>query len=227
MIPEVTPFGGESPQNYEQKCPCVLVLDVSGSMKGQPLDELQEGLRVFKESATSDFVASQRLEVSLVTFNDGVQVLQPFALLGGDAFPSLSASGTTKLVDGVRKALALVEERKAYYRTTGQNYYRPIVVLITDGQPDSDQDVSGLSDEIRNGVANRKFIFWTVGVKGYNPDVLARIAPQDAPPLALDGLKFKEFFRWLSSSISIVAKSREGDKVQLPPVSDWTQVTIG
>lgn len=226
MTTDQNPFSGESPKNYEQKCACVLVLDVSGSMAGDPLTELQSGLQVFRDAVLADFVASQRLEVSLVTFCSDVQTAFPFSGLDGTTFPTLTAQGTTKLADGVRRAIAEVEARKSWYRSTGQNYYRPIIVLITDGAPDSDQDVEGLSQDIRSGVANKKFLFWAVGVKGYRHDILQKIAPTDTPPLPLDGLKFAEFFRWLSNSIQIVTKSNPGDIPTMPAVSEWTQVKL-
>ena len=40
-------FSAEAAENYEQKCLCVLVLDVSGSMSGEPIQELNKGLQDF------------------------------------------------------------------------------------------------------------------------------------------------------------------------------------
>jgi uncharacterized protein YegL len=37
-------------------------------------------------------------------------------------------------VDGMRLAMQKIEERKQWYRTTGQSYFRPFLVLITDGE---------------------------------------------------------------------------------------------
>lgn len=219
-------FKGESPENYEQKCLCVLVLDTSGSMEGEPINELNKGLQDFHQEVAMDFVASQRLEVSVVTFNSTTQVLREPALLQNLEMPRLSASGTTKLVDAVRTAMFKVEERKQWYRETGQNYYRPMIVLITDGEPDSDQDLSGLSDELQRSVAAKKFSFYALGVKGYNHAKLAQVCPPSTPPLPLDGYKFSEFFKWLSNSIGIITKSKEGDTLSLPPVSGWTQIQV-
>ena len=219
-------FGGESPVNYEQKCACMLVLDVSGSMAGEPIALLSAGLAAFRDEVIADFTAAQRLEVGIITFSSTVTVERPFALLDGTGLPQLNSSGTTKLVDGVRKAAEEIEARKSFYKSTGQNYYRPIMVLMTDGAPDADQDVAALSAEVRAAVAQRKYLFWAVGTKGYRHDLLAQIAPPETPPLALEGLKYAEFFKWLSNSISIVTKSKEGEKITLPSTSEWTQTTI-
>lgn len=218
-------FEGQSPDNYEQKCLCVLVLDISGSMQGEPIDELNKGLQEFHREVLSDFVASQRLEVSIITFGSSIQCIQDPALVNNFQMPTLSTSGSTKLVDGVRMSVDLVENRKKWYIDTGQKYYRPMVVLITDGEPDSDQDINGLSKEVAIGVANKNFMFYSLGVKGYNHQKLSQVC-STPPPLPLDGYKFGEFFKWLSRSMGIITKSAFGETLVLPPVSGWTQIKL-
>jgi uncharacterized protein YegL len=219
-------FTAESPENYEQKCHCVLVLDVSSSMAGQPIDQLNRGLAEFHRDVMQDYVAAQRLEISVVTFGSAVQVVQEPAMVSQFQMPKLIASGSTRLVDGVRKAISLDDDRKRWYRQTGQNYYRSIVVLITDGEPDAGQDLGGLAQEVQAGVTGKKFSFFALGVEGYSADKLARICPPATPPLPLDGLKFAEFFKWLSNSISIITTSKEGETLALPPVNGWTQMQL-
>jgi len=234
MAPEYTPylpvtthsgFEGESPENFEQKCLCVLVVDVSASMAGEAIQQLNNGLKEFQKEVLNDFVASQRLEIALVTFGNSAQTLVQPTLANQIEMPTLVANGGTKLVDGVRTALALIEERKKWYKETGQNYYRPMTVLITDGEPDPDQDVSGLSQEVGSAIASKKTLFYSLGVKGYNHQKLAQINATP-PPLPLDGYKFSEFFKWLSNSIGIITKSKEGDVLRLPSTNDWTQIQM-
>ena len=216
-------FQGESPENYEQKCLCVLALDVSGSMQGQAIDELNKGLQAFRQEVTNDFIASQRLEISIVTFGSQVQCIQEPTLISQADMPTLTALGTTKLVSGVRKAIEIVEQRKQWYKETGQNYYRPMIVLITDGEPDPDQDLPALAHEIAQNMNGKKFSFFALGVKGFNYDKLAELCPPPTHPLVLDGYKFAHFFRWLSNSIGIgIIKSAErGEKPKLLPPGDY------
>lgn len=218
-------FEGESPDNYEQKCLCVLVVDISGSMSGEPMNQLNKGLQEFHKEVIADFVASQRLEVSLVTFGSSVLCIQEPNLVNNFQMPTLATYGSTKLVDGVRLAMDVVENRKRWYKETGQNYYRPMIVLITDGEPDGDQDLMGLSNEVSSKVASKNFMFYSLGVRGYNHQKLNQIC-STPPPLPLDGYKFSEFFKWLSNSIGIITKSTEGEVLMLPPVSDWTQIQM-
>ena len=53
--------------NPEPRCPCVLLLDVSGSMGGKPLDELNAGLTTFRDELATDALAMKRVEVAIVT----------------------------------------------------------------------------------------------------------------------------------------------------------------
>ena len=222
----MNPFGGESPDNYEQKCLCVLVLDVSGSMDGVPIHQLNNGLQDFHMEVLSDFTASNRLEVSIITFGSVIRCIQEPCLVHHVNMPVLTTGGSTKLADAMKLAIRQVENRKIWYKNTGQNYYRPMIVLITDGEPDPDQDMAGLSREILDGVNSKKFTFYALGVQGYNHAKISQICHPSTPPLPLDGYKFSAFFKWLSNSIGIITKSKEGDKITLPPINGWLQAEV-
>ena len=210
-------FGGEQPVNYEQKCPCILVLDVSGSMDGRSINQLNDGLEKFSRDVMDDQITKSRLEVGIVTFGSSVSVAQEPKLIDQFDMPRLSANGTTKLVDGVREGIRMAEGRKLWYRDTGQNYYRPYVILITDGASDSDQDIAGLAQEIQRGVSGKHFNFWAFGVEDADMNMLQSISDPSAPPLLITNCDFAGFFKWLSNSVEKVVRSREGDKIDFTP----------
>ena len=56
----------EFAENPEPRCPCVLLLDTSGSMRGAPLDALNAGLEAFQQEIGRDTLASRRVEVAVV-----------------------------------------------------------------------------------------------------------------------------------------------------------------
>lgn len=61
------PFGAaEFAENSEPRCPCLLLLDTSGSMVGRPIDELNAGLQTFREELNADALAAKRVEVGLI-----------------------------------------------------------------------------------------------------------------------------------------------------------------
>ncbi|RYD70116.1 MAG: hypothetical protein EOP84_27220, partial [Verrucomicrobiaceae bacterium] len=66
---------------------------------------------------------------------------------------------------------------------------------------------------VKEGEANRQFQFFAVGVEGANFDILRQISVRE--PLKLDGLRFRDLFAWVSSSLSAVSQSQPGDQVAL------------
>ncbi len=217
-------FSTEVAANYEQKCLCVLVLDVSGSMAGEPIQELNKGLQDFYEDISNDPTTSQRLEVALVTFSHIVNTIQPPALVEDFTMPQLIASGSTATVDAVCEAIDIVSARKAWYKTTRQAYYRPWIILMTDGEPDSDQDINGLAQQIKQDTQNKKYVFLPIGVgKDANKALLEKIQGGIAP-MKLQGTKFGSFFKWLSASMGTVVNSTEGQQVDISAGADnWME----
>ena len=236
-------FMAESAENFEQKCLCVLVLDVSGSMREivdksnmqytgetvfldgnrynivtggiSKMDLLNEGLRDFYNQICSDETTSQRLELCIITFNDYVQVVQEPALPDNVTIPELDGDGETALVDAVNVAIDKVEARKNWYKQTGQPYYRPWIILMTDGEPNAGQDIDSLERRIKNDTAAKKYAFLPVGVGEANMHVLQQIAGEGMNATKLKGMRFAQFFRWLSASMGTITKAENGQSVNM------------
>ena len=212
-------FSAESAENYEQKCLCVLVLDVSGSMRGEPISELNKGLQDFYKDIMEDETTSQTLELCIMTFNEKVQTIQEPALVDNITMPTLEAGGSTAMVDAVNEAIAKVEARKKWYRETEQPYYRPWIILMTDGEPDVGQDVHGLGPRIKNDTQAKKYVFLPIGIQDANMETL-EILQGGMKPMKMQGLKFKQFFQWLSSSMGTIVNHTEGETVDISPNPD-------
>lgn len=67
----------EFAENPENRCPVILLLDTSASMAGQPIQELNRGMGLFKEDLLKDTQASLSAEVAIVSFGP-VKLLQDF-----------------------------------------------------------------------------------------------------------------------------------------------------
>lgn len=208
---EQVPFGGtEFAENPEPRCACMLLLDNSGSMRGSPIDELNEGLRAFADELAGDALASKRVEVAVVTFGP-VQVVNDFTSAQHFQAPNLSVAGDTPMGAAIETALSMVRSRKDVYKANGVSYYRPWVFLITDGGPTDSW--SHAAQLVKQGEQDKSFSFYAVGVDGANMDVLRQISVKE--PLKLKGLKFRELFAWLSASLSSVSRSTVSDQVPL------------
>ncbi|HUN56110.1 MAG TPA: VWA domain-containing protein [Smithella sp.] len=205
-------FGGtEFPDNPENRCPCLLLLDVSGSMTGNPIDQLNAGISTFKDSLVADSLAARRVEVCIVTFGGQVNVVQEFETVNTFIPPTLSAASDTPMGAAIKKGIEILRQRKDTYRANGISFYRPWIFLITDGGPtDNWQDAAAL---VREGETSRSFAFFTVAVENANMDILKQISVRE--PLKLKGLRFQDLFVWLSTSLKSVSNSKPGDEVAL------------
>jgi uncharacterized protein YegL len=208
-------------ENPENRCPVVLLLDTSGSMSGEPIQELNTGLSAFKEHVLKDFHASLSVEVAIVTFGP-VRLIQDFVTIDHFTPPKLEADGGTPMGQAIEYALDLVENRKQIYKDNGILYYRPWVFLITDGAPtDYWQNAAR---RVREEEEQRRILFLTVAVQGAYMNKLREIAPPGRPPVMLNGLDFRSLFVWLSTSMKRVSSAKVGEAVALPPVG-WGQIT--
>jgi uncharacterized protein YegL len=213
----------EFAENPEPRCPCVLLLDTSGSMQGTAMNALNEGLVSFKEELVKNSLAARRVEVAIVTFDSKVNVVQDFVTADQFSPPILSAQGLTTMGAGIHKALDLIADRKSQYRANGIAYYRPWVFMISDGEPQGEFEdvVEQATLRLKADEANKRVAFFTVGVENANMTRLSQITVRT--PLKLNGLDFVEMFVWLSTSMSAVSHSKVDEQVALPPIG-WGSV---
>src|SRR5215470_14445955 len=160
--PDQVPFPDpEFVDNPEPRCPCVLLLDTSGSMNDarpisqslspiqkilndsqaqrmvRPIDELNAGLLAFRDELMADELAVKRVEISLVTFGP-VKKIADFQTPDLFRAPKLTAEGDTPMGVAIEKAVEIIRDRKASYRQNGISYYRPWIFMISDGEPTDD-----------------------------------------------------------------------------------------
>jgi uncharacterized protein YegL len=224
MSLEQVPFGASADfaDNPEPRCPCLLLLDTSGSMRGKPIDELNAGIRVFKDELSADSMASKRVEVAIVGFGP-VQIVTDFQTADVFQRPTLETTGDTPMGAAIQTGLTMLEQRKQAYRSNGVSFYRPWVFLITNGAPtDPWQEAAA---NVKAGEAASHFSFFAVGVEGARLGILREITARE--PLKLKELRFRDLFVWLSNSLGSVSRSSVGDKVELQnPVAPqgWASV---
>jgi uncharacterized protein YegL len=200
-------------ENPTPRVPICLVLDCSGSMSGQPIDELNKGVEQFFQAILDDEVARYSAELSVVTFGGSVSTLIDFNSLDKVQPPHLHASGGTPMGEAVQKAIQLLDNRKNDYKNAGVDYYQPWMVLMSDGAPtDSIEYSSKLACDLVN---ERKLTIFPIIIgDDQGAKEIAKFSPK-RPPLRLKGLNFKEFFEWLSKSVSRVSQSTPGETVEL------------
>lgn len=204
--------------NPTARVPVCLCLDTSGSMAGDAIDELNEGVRLFYEAIREDETALYSAEISIVTFGGNTaECIEDFASLERHPKPPvLYANGMTPMGEAVNLGLDLLEQRKRDYKNKGVDYYQPWLVLMTDGEPNGDYDelLRAIGRTV-DMVEQKKLSVFPIGI-GHDADMatLAKFSPNRLP-LKLQGLKFREFFAWLSRSVSKTSQSTPGESIKL------------
>lgn len=219
MIPDVALV-----DNTEQRTPLVLVLDCSGSMAGEPMNQLNQGLKLLEAELKADAIAAKRVRLLVVKFGgmDHVEALGDWFDAMEFMAPTLDAMGTTPTGQAVDFALAKIEEQKLGFKQAGVAYTRPWLFLMSDGQPTDQWQAA--ADRCRQAeLANKVAVFPIAVGGGAIGDALGQFSSRgEAAVKRLDGLKFQELFLWLSASMKVVSQSRPGGQAQLPSVDTWS-----
>lgn len=210
--------------NSDERALLVLVLDCSGSMlEESKIHLLNEGLKTLEVELKADPIAARCGRVLVVSFggDNNVELMGDWTDAMDFTPPSLMAGGLTPLGAAMRCALDEIENQKGQMRSAGVSYKRPIVMLLSDGEPTDDwQQVAA---ECKNAESGHKVNIMPIGIGGQaNRGILGAFSNKGA--LNLDGLKFKELFIWLSRSIRAVSRAPAGGTVQLNPVDTWAQM---
>ncbi len=203
--------------NPTTRLPVCLCLDVSYSMSGNPIQELSEGIKYFFEAIKSDEIARYSVELSIVAFQSDATVILDFANIDRQGIPSLTASGSTSMGEGVNLALDTLEKRKKEYSNKGADYYQPWMVLMTDGYP-TDDTSSAISRVKQLGNSKKLTVFPVAIGHDADMDILKQFSTmKNNMVLKVTSAEyFKEFFEWLSQSVTVASQSIPGDKVNMP-----------
>ena len=218
--------------NPNQRTPCVLVLDASGSMEAPGgegktrIEALNEGIKTLEEHLKADDTALARVQLAIVSVggpgNDSDVMMDWTDAVNFNAF-KLRSGGTTPLGQGILIGLDLIEQGKKNLSSAGISYTRPWMMIITDGEPTDSSDLWRSAVKCsRAAEASKKVEIFAIGVEGANMNSLAEIS--EKPPLSLGGIKFNELFVWLSTSLSAASRSRPGEFLHLPSTDPWRNV---
>jgi len=218
MIPYV-----EFADNANERTPCVLVLDCSGSMRGEPIKQLNVGLKALEKELKEDIDAASRVQILIIKAcgkEDEAVVASDWVDAMDFTAPSMEAGGLTPLGKAVQLALKKIEDQKELYDSCGVSSKRPWIFLVSDGEP-TDYGWEQAAQECLDAQKNKKVIVHAIGTQGANMEKLAKFSLM--PPKRLVGLKFTEFFLWLSRSVSCVSKAAPHADDLLKDIDAWNE----
>lgn len=199
LVAEVRAMGG----NEERKrlpLAVILVLDVSGSMAGQPIEQV-----ISSVDRLVDFLEPSD-RVGLVAFSTNATEIMPLKAVDADTkklvksrVHRMQADGSTNIEDGLRKAAAMFSQRQ-------------VILLLNDGQPNvgasSPQHLGAQAASMRPNISISSLGFGT----HHDQDVLLAISGAGGgnyhwiKDAAICGMEFAEA---LSAQADIIAEKIE------------------
>jgi len=204
----------------QRRQPCILLLDTSDSMKGEPINRLNRVLQEdFCDALRNDPYCAKCVDIAIVSFGGTVKVVQDF--INGrnlSSLPYLEAGGNTLMGSAILHVIQIINERKERYRAACRAYYRPWIFLLTNDTPTNEGIWQDAVNAVQQGEAAKDFVFFAVGV-GHGADMnkLLALKTKNAPVLVKEeAMDFKEMFQWLSNSLEILSGSGIDEEVRLP-----------
>lgn len=168
----------------ELHVPCVLLVDTSTSMAGANIECLNHGLKQFKKDLLCKYIGKStllnsnlNLDIAIVEFNSEARVVHNFAQIDALNIPKLQASGLSAMGTGMRKALALIEQRKLVYRDTCSIYAIPLIFMFTAGNPTDEDECMAIFRQLQQKEDKLETITSVIGIGNYNEGLLRQIMP--------------------------------------------------
>lgn len=199
-----------------RRLPVYLLVDTSGSMYGEPIESVRNGLRILLSSLRQDPYALETAFLSVIEFNTEATQVVPLVDLMGFQEPELTPKGTTSL----GAALSLLAERIGVeVKATSEGNrgdWQPLVFIFSDG---------GATDDLQRGVNALEKVKTGIVVacaagQGARIDELQKITESVVKLDKTDSSSISAFFQWVSASISVNSKAVDSGQDNDVSISD-------
>ena len=190
-----------------RRLPVFILVDTSGSMRGEPIQALNVGLKTMEQALRRDPFALESVHLSLITFDLEVRELFPLTPLDQVRIPEIEVptSGATFLGAALKLLVARVDRDVQKGTSAQRGDWRPMAFIMTDGSPSDTQAF----EEATAALKQRQFahvVACAAGPKA-KPDLLRKITDSVVALDTLNGAGFAQFFKWVSSSIASSGRS--------------------
>ena len=211
-----------------RRLPVYILLDTSGSMSGEPIEAVKNGMQVLITTLRQDPYALETAFLSVITFDSTARQIVPLTELSAFQMPDITATGVTSLGD----ALALLAQKvdTEVYKSTAERKgdWKPIIFIMTDGMPTDDWQ-AGLKQ-----FKQRNYGIVVACAAGHNADtnILKQVTENVVQLDTTDSSVIKAYFKWVSASISSGSQKVEssGKEVkgldELPPPPAEVNIVI-
>lgn len=211
-----------------RRLPVYLLLDTSGSMNGEPIEAVKNGVQMMISSLRQNPQAIETAFLSVITFNSTATQLIPLTDLASFQMQDIKASGTTALGDALRLTAQCIDREVQQTTSEKKGDWKPLVFIMTDGIP---------TDSWQNGLAEfkrRKVAFTVACAAGSSVDtnILKQITDNVVSLDTADGGSIAKFFDWVTASIGVSSTKVEdaGKEVttlnELPPPPSELNIVV-
>jgi uncharacterized protein YegL len=202
-----------------RRLPVYLLLDTSGSMSGEPIEAVKNGVQVMISSLRQNPQAIETAFISVITFDSAAKQIIPLTDLASFQMVDIRATGVTALGDALKLVAGKIDSEVAKTTTEQKGDWKPLVFIMTDGIPTDDWQ-AGLSE-----FKKRKTAFTVACAAGSGADtsILKQITENVVSLDTADSASIGKFFLWVTASIGVSSSKVEeaGKEVQglneLPP----------
>lgn len=202
--------------DYIRRLPVYLLLDCSGSMSGEPIEAVKQGIKALLTELKGDPQALETACLSVITFNSTARQISPLTELMLFKEPELTAGGATALGGALHVLADCIRTEVRTSTATQKGDWKPLVFLLTDGAPTDNLD-EGI--EALKSVSTGNIIACAAGANA-NTNTLRKITNNVLMMNNLTAGDLATFFAWVSGSIKASSKSidaKPGEAIQLPP----------
>lgn len=211
-----------------RRLPVYLLLDTSGSMNGEPIEAVKNGVQVMTASLRTNPQAIETAYISVITFDSVVKQIIPLTDLASFQMAEIKAFGTTSLGEALKVVSRCIDNEVTRTTTEQKGDWKPLVFIMTDGVP-TDNWQDGL-----NEFRKRKTAFVVACAAGNKADtnVLKQVTDNVVRLDTADAHSIGKFFAWVSASIGVSSTRVEdsGKEVtglnELPPPPSELNIVV-
>jgi uncharacterized protein YegL len=188
-----------------RRLPVNFLLDVSESMVGEPIQQVEQGLGMIVQELKRDPYALETVYISVIAFAGKAKTITPLTDVITFYPPRLPIGGGTSLGEGLNHLMRDMSMTLVKTTMERKGDWKPIVFIFTDGTP-TDSYQSAIDTWNRDWKNKAQVVAVSFGT-GADLSVLYRITDTVMLFKNSDANAYKAFFKWITASIQASSQS--------------------